>query len=93
MCTCRILHKIQKLLKGQNLIMAALDDLKAGEAAIDKGISDVAAYLKTLAGTVAGGVSAADAETISTDLTAKAAMLEALVPSSVPPAPPSAPPA
>lgn len=75
------------LLKGQRIIMAALDDIKAGEAAIDKGIVDVAAALKALADQVSGfkdGVSAADAEQVASDLTAKAAQLEALA---APPAP------
>lgn len=64
--------------------MAALDDLKAGQAAIDKAVVDVAAYLKALAGTLVGGVSATDAEAIASDLTAQAAALEALI--STPPA-------
>jgi hypothetical protein len=75
---------LREILKGQSEIMAALDDVKAGEAEIDKGISDIAAYLKTLAGTVTGGISAADAETIAADLNAKAAALEALVPAPPP---------
>jgi uncharacterized phage infection (PIP) family protein YhgE len=76
----RIEQELKNLSKGQTKIMAALDDVKAGEAAIDKGISDIAAYLKTLAGNLAGGISATDAETIATELNAKAAALEALVP-------------
>lgn len=39
----------KELLRGQKEIMAAINDLKAGQAAIDKAVSDTAAYLKTLA--------------------------------------------
>lgn len=69
----------QQILKNQERIMSAADDLKAGQAAIDKAVSDTAAYLKTLAGTIAGGVSATDAEAIATDLNAQAAALEAVI--------------
>lgn len=59
--------------------MSATDDLKAGQAAIDKAVSDTATYLKNLAGTITGGVSAADAETIAADLNTQAAALEAAI--------------
>lgn len=67
--------------------MAAIDDLKAGQAAIDKAVTDTAAFLKNLAGQLAGGISAADAETIAADLQTQAAALEALVTPPAPPAP------
>ena len=59
--------------------MAATDDLKAGQAAIDKAVGDVVAYLKSLAGTISGGVTAADAEAIAADLNTQAAALEAAI--------------
>ena len=59
--------------------MSATDDLKAGQASIDKAVSDVVAYLKTLAGTITGGVSADDAAAITADLNAQAAALEAAI--------------
>lgn len=59
--------------------MSATDDLKAGQAAIDKAVGDVATYLKNLANQVSGGVSAADAETIAADLQTQAANLEAAI--------------
>jgi len=67
--------------------MAALDDLKAGQAAIDKAVADTAAYLKNLATTITGGVSATDAEAIAADLNTQAAALEAAIapPASTPP--------
>lgn len=65
-------------------IMAAIDDLKAADAAVAKAVGDVAAYLKTLAGTITGGVTAADAEAIASSLNAQAAALEALVPPATP---------
>lgn len=70
--------------KGEPHIMAALDDVKAAESAIDKAISDVSAYLTKLADQVAGGITADEGEALATELNAKAAALEALVPS-VPP--------
>lgn len=65
--------------------MAAIDDIKTAELAIDKGIADVAAYLKTLATEVADGVAPADAAQLVVDLNAKAVALEALVPPAPPP--------
>lgn len=75
-------HKqLIKLLERQHEeTMSALDDIKAGQAALGKGIQDVSDYLKGLATTIGGGVSAADAEAIASDLNAKAAALEALIP-------------
>lgn len=82
---------LRLILKGLEKIMAATDDLKAGQAAIDKAVGDVATYLKNLATTMAGGVSAEDAEAVAADLNTQAAALEAaitpVVP--VPPAPAS----
>ena len=66
--------------------MSATSDLQAGQAAIDKAVADTAAKLKDLAVQIAGGVTAADAETIATDLNAQAAALEAAI---APPAPPT----
>jgi hypothetical protein len=66
-------------------LMAAIDDLKAGQAAIDKAVLDVVAFLKNLATTVSDGVSKADAETVAADLIGQAAALEAAI------APPPAP--
>lgn len=71
---------IQLIERNHQITMAAIDDLKTAQAAIAKGVGDVSAYLKTLAGTITGGVSAADAEAIAADLNAQAAALEALVP-------------
>lgn len=65
--------------------MSALDDLKAGQTALDKAVGDVVTYLKNLAAQVSGGVSAADAEAVAADITAQAAALEAAI------APPPAP--
>lgn len=67
------------IIRGQYKIMAATDDLKAGQAAIDKAVGDVVAYLKTLATTISGGVSATDAESIASDLNTQAAALEAAI--------------
>lgn len=75
----QISTQLQQLTKGQQQIMAATDDLKAGQAAIDKAVADTAAFLKNLAGQVSGGVSASDAETIAADLNAQAAALEAAI--------------
>jgi molybdopterin biosynthesis enzyme len=69
-------------------LMSATDDLKAGQAAIDKAVADVIAFLKNLAGQISGGVSATDAEAIATDLNSQAAALEAAI--APPPPPPTA---
>jgi peptidoglycan hydrolase CwlO-like protein len=80
--------KNQELERKIELIMAAIDDLKAGQAALDKAVQDTISYLQSLAGSISGGVSAADAETIAADLTAKAAALEAAIaPAPATPAP------
>ena len=84
----RILRRLGKAEKEIAILMAALDDLKAGQAAIDKAVGDVVAFLKTLAGQIAGGVTAAEAEAVAADLNAQAAALEAAI--APPPAPPAA---
>lgn len=71
---------VQLIERNHKITMDALTDLKAAQAAIAKGVQDVSTYLKALAGTITGGVSAADAEAIAADLNAQAAALEALVP-------------
>lgn len=57
----------------------ATSTLKAAQGNLDKAVGDVAAYLKTLAGTIASGVTAEDAAAIATDLNAQAAALEAAI--------------
>jgi hypothetical protein len=67
------------VIRGQKKIMSATDDLKAGQAALDNAVADVVTYLKNLAGTISGGVSAEDAAAITADLNAQAAALEAAI--------------
>lgn len=76
--------RISNLEKETRKLMSATDDLKAAQAALDKAVADTAAFLKTVAGQIAGGVSAADAEAIAADMNAQAASLEAAI---APPAP------
>lgn len=71
------LNQIEKDIKK---IMAALDDLKAADAAIGTAVQNVVTYLQNLATTISGGVSAADAEAIVTDLNKQAAALQAAIP-------------
>lgn len=62
--------------------MAAIDDLKASQAAITQAVLDAAAELKNLAAQVAGlasGVTVTDAEAVATAINAQATALEAAV--------------
>jgi len=74
--------RISKLEKEMNTVMSALDDLKAGQAAIDKAVQDAVVAIKALADKIASfgdAVTAADAEAVATDLNTVATNLEAAV--------------
>lgn len=71
----RLLWEFISIRKELRIIMSATDDLKAGQAAIQKAVLDVVAALKN----IAAGVSESDAETIASDLNAQAAALEAAI--------------
>lgn len=84
--------------------MAATDDLKAGQAAVDAGVaalgtevSQVVTFIQALAaqlGNAVGGVSQSDAEAVSADLNTQATALQnavAALQGAITPAPAPAP--